>query len=536
MNNCWGRKDWIFIGVGWLTLLGGCFLQSRTTLMSGDELLALCVIHDPSISHLISALGDQVDGAPPLYYILARFWGMLFTSSELSLRLFSAAAFCVSFALLWLILRRRFHFWQSALALAFAIGSNSVIRYENANLRFYGLLFALITLAMFVAIELVTRERPGVPLVIANILTQAALVLCHPFGGIYGSVIMAAVAISDLVAARRVRITVVGSYLVGWLAVLFWWRQFLRQADVNNPHSWIAAPQLLDLRLSLNGGIDFYALILLFPLLWVVRANASKAKSTVTNEDVPVPLSLTKGHFHLLMSLALISVIPAVWIFSRLNPSHSFFLPRYFIGAAAGWAIILAQLATYVMEPIGSCQKRSTKLLLTTLIVVGLSPLLHGRKNISSYEAATGGLDEAFGHNDLPIVFSSSYDYVLRAHYANDSARYYFLLDWPAATAPGAQPVATVEYKILDALRRNYSKFDHIVYTETFLRDHQTFLVHDSRDRLWVDLRLTPDTYTIAVLKPTQRKSDTHSKDWRMLLVKRKTTIPSGAIHDVQPR
>ena len=242
-----------------------------------DELYSFDLIQDPSLPHMLAASGDQADGSPPLYYLLVRPWATVFGLSELSLRLFTSLAFCVAFVLIWKMLRRAYAFWPSALALALVIGTSHVIRFENCNVRFYGLLFALVALAAFLSARLGEQEHPGTRLLAANTLTQAALVLCHPLGGFYSAALFIAVVCGDWLILRRWRWSTALSYPAGWLALLLWVRQLMRQADLNRPHSWVPVPEFHDIASVLYGGSDFYPLFVLFVLLAAWRVLGFRA-------------------------------------------------------------------------------------------------------------------------------------------------------------------------------------------------------------------------------------------------------------------
>ena len=92
------------------------------------------------------------------------------------------------------------------------------------------------------------------------------------------------------------------------------------------------------------------------------------------------------------------------------------------------------------------------------------------------------------------------------------------------ASAPENSRHATVEYKILDALRRNYGALfhHHIVQADAFLRDHPVFLVHEVPHTSWVALRLDPDEYTITRLEPDHPLDYTRDGVWPMLLVQKR--------------
>ncbi len=524
------RADWLFLGVGWLALIVGCVVHGAHTPMWVDELYSYNLIQDASLTHMLASSGDQADGSPPLYYFLIRPWAALFSSRELSLRLFSSVAFCAAFTLIWKLLRRAFAFWPAAVSLALVVGTSHVIRFENSNVRFYGLLFALISLAVWLAVELGSREEPGAALLIANVAAQAALVLCHPLGGFYSAALLAAVCAGDWLTRRRWRLAVALSYPAGWLALLVWARQIVRQADLNRPHSWVPVPTLGDLPGVLYGGSDFYPLFLLFLVAaaWgLIGFNRpGKPAQTVPASPGPTPAPVSpfsqgQGR-QLLIALALIGLAPAFWIFSRVVPSNPLFLSRYLIGTSIGWAIVLAQLGTFVFRAFAVPINGWMRATLAVFVVLVLSPL------VTVPGPDTGGLvgdsDLAFGHADLPIVCLRSHDFLPREHYSPQAERYYFLLDWEAASAPGNSRHATVEYKILDALRRHYAGLfhHHIVDAEEFLRTHQSFLVHDVPGLSWVALRLSPEDYVITRLTPDRPLNYTRDGVWAMLLVEKK--------------
>ena len=513
-------KDWLFLGVCWLFLLAGCLVKNRAAPIWLDEIATLKLVADPSLSHCLSALADQVDAVPPLYYIVAHCWAAIFSSSVLSLRLFSALGICAGLGLVFATLRRRFSFWAAAPAVAFAFGSNDTIRFEIVNIRFYGLLLALIALAIFIAFRLSEQDRPSTSLLVANGFTQAALVLCHPFGGLYSAVVLFALAVSDWWLGRRLRWRIILSYFLGWATLLLWIRQLIFQSDINNPHGWIPLVRPMTLLATLNVGIEYYPLFLIFPIAWVLQSLWIRTRRVAAEPRESSTASFEMvDSFLLVFATGALGLIPVVWIGSLLNPNHSLFLTRYFLGTTAAWAFILSQLICYGIAPMGPL-RWPTKFVAILFIGLGLHPLLRGSKEFATFEEVRGEVDEAFGHKDLPVVFPASFDYLPREFYSPNASRYYFLLDWPASIAPTADRLASSEYKLLDALRRNYG-YDHIVQADQFLRQHDSFLVHDP-GRQWVKLRLTPDAYSIEELGTVQFRWG----EWKMLLVKRKTAQP----------
>ncbi len=529
-TNATNRADWLFLCAGWLMLLVGCAVHSHHTPMWVDELYSYDLIQDPSLAHMLAASGDQADGAPPLYYLLVRPWAAVFSLSALSLRLFSSVCFCIAFGVLWRTLRRAFAFWPAAISLAVIFGTSHVIRFENSNVRFYGLLLALISLATLLAVKLGEEEKPGPSLLVTNVLAQAALVLCHPLGGFYSAALLVAVCAGDGLILRRWRWRVALSYPVGWLALLLWARQLLRQADLNQPHSWVSVPEFHDIAGVLYGGSDFYPLFLLFAFLavWgllVSRRGAAAGPPVMAGAVEPTSAGLLfedgQGR-QLLVAGAFICLPLGFWVFSRVVPSNPLFLARYVIGVSVGWAIILAGLLTCLLRPIAGRSGRWTRAILIVFIALQFGPLV--TEPGPDVGALTGESDPAFGHEDLPIVCLRSHDFLPREHYSPQSDRYYFLLDWDVATDPDNSRHATVEYKLLDALRRNYGELfhHHIVQAEEFLRTHPAFLVHEVPHTSWVSLRLRPEEYTITRLQPDHPLNYARDGVWPLLLVERK--------------
>lgn len=49
-----------------------CVLMSRAKYYWGDEIFSWTVVTDPSLRHMVSALWQAADGAPPLFYVIGR--------------------------------------------------------------------------------------------------------------------------------------------------------------------------------------------------------------------------------------------------------------------------------------------------------------------------------------------------------------------------------------------------------------------------------------------------------------------------------
>jgi hypothetical protein len=349
-------------------------------------------------------------------------------------------------------------------------------------------------------------------------------VLSHPLGGFYGAAVMLAVAISDLFATpSRIRLRVLGSYGIGWLAIFLWWRQFFRQAAINQPHGWVPVPSLEGLLTQLLRQSMVYPLLLFLALCWLISMVSARVRTSS-----PFQLSPPQ-RVQFLIALGLISIAPLFWVISRLLPSNSIFLPRYLTGTTIGWTILLAHLVTYITEHNPLRSPMLLKAIALLSISVAFMPLcapwvakLAGKSPPDYLAFLAGTSDRAFGHVGLPIVCPDPQDFLARTHYAPDASRYYYLLNWDAATAPESLPDAAVIYHLLSAVKRHYAKFINIVGASEFLRQNPTFLVLDVPQRRWCFLNIKMGAYKIRPLMADPPIHYDHDGERALLLVERR--------------
>jgi hypothetical protein len=511
----------------WIVLIARCLVAGRGVMWL-DELFSYRIVHDPSVPHLLAALGDQADGAPPVYYLLAKIWSGLFTGSALSLRLFSTVGFCAGFTVLWITVRQAAAFFPTALAFATILGGNEIISFESLNARFYGLLFALACLALFLGIRLCRSVRPSPVLLMGNILTNALLVLCHPLGGFYSVAILAGVVVSDLLSKpAQIRPRLILSYFAGWAALLLWLRQFFRQADIDNPHGWLRMPvwsTLIDewREEAQPQDLLLFALILGGAFLFAARLRPTASPRARVQTGLP-------HRVYVVMALSLIALTPAFWIISRIFPHNSIFFGRYLLVPLIGWTVVYALIIDYGakrisfrMSPVSGALAGLFVLYATHLFWEPPVKQLFAQAPQDPRAYLTGISDGAFDHEALPIVCPRSEDFLPRVHDAPDAGRYYFLLDWQAATNRKAFPSAVMDYKILSAIKRHYPDAGNIMPASDFLRDHPVFLLQDVSQYRWPSLYLKPGMYTITRLEPSYPLSYGHEGEWPLLLVEKK--------------
>jgi hypothetical protein len=195
----------------------------------------------------------------------------------------------------------------------------------------------------------------------------------------------------------------------------------------------------------------------------------------------------------LLFAYSFLAVPIFVWFLSRtIKP---IFIDRYMIPTTLSWSILLAYFLSRIIFSGYSKKTQSLKssnllfkeitrktIILVTIVLILLNPL---KISIStSKEQLPGFNDSKYGYENLPIVTQFSHDFVTRFFYSPQRNRYFFILDWDAALDNASGLFPPQEYKHLDALKRNYSKYflNHIIQSKNFLKAHPMFLVLDYLD------------------------------------------------------
>ncbi len=213
---------------------------------------------------------------------------------------------------------------------------------------------------------------------------------------------------------------------------------------------------------------------------------------------------------------------------SRAFPDKSIFLARYLIGSAVGWAFIIAMLLAALCERMGMPKPIILNCIglvaawLAVKSITGSGALgLVGKIKPDVNAYMDGRTDQAFGHAALPIVCARGLRYLPRRHYSPESARYFFLLDKPATTAPGALLDECVTYNLFSALKQNSSDAGNLVEATEFLAKNPVFLVHDIPERNWCKLHLKAGQYTVTRLEPDRQLDYSHG-EWPMLLVEKR--------------
>ena len=230
-----------------VSLLTSCILWSAHKQAWMDEIFTWKEVSDRSLWHLYYAIQHGADGGQPLFYTTAWLWAKAFGTGVLTLRLYSSVAMCGALVVTWRTIRRFYGMWATAFGVLVFWGTSGVLLEQNVEARFYGLYMLAVAITVDLYTRLVERSGPTRALLVFAFLSQAALVLTHVLGLIYGGLILLALMLFDA-AKGRLRWKLYLVYAAGWLALLVWIPAIRSSMAAGKPHGWIAMPTITDLR------------------------------------------------------------------------------------------------------------------------------------------------------------------------------------------------------------------------------------------------------------------------------------------------
>ena len=243
---------------------------------------------------------------------------------------------------------------------------------------FDGLFILTVAIAVNVYARLIEQPAPKARLLVMSLLSQAALVLTHVLGIIYGGLILLALILSDA-SRRRVRPRVYLSYAAGWLALLVWVPAIRTSMAAGKPSSWIMMPSFK----TLVASYLFDAFDQWFGLL---QRHSQEATFQMIRHAaewiIPIPLTLilllglrrlvrtrqqagsADRSAFLLVGYFVFSTPVILFVVSHLiNPA---FVSRYLLPCGVGIAIILADFA----EARGAGSQASSRWLWGSVVVL----------------------------------------------------------------------------------------------------------------------------------------------------------------------
>ena len=465
-----------------------------------DELFTWKEVSDPSLWHLYYAIQHGADGGMPVFYTTAWLWAKAFGTGVLTLRLYSCVTMCGALLVTWRTLRRFYGMWATAFGVLAFWGTSGLLLNQNVEARFYGLFILTVAIAVNVYARLVEQPAPNLRLLVMSLLSQAALVLTHVLGIIYGGLILLALIVSDT-ARHRIRPQVYFSYAAGWLALAVWVPAIRASMAAGKPRIWIMMPAFKTLVASyLFEAFDqWFGLlqrhsheatfqmvrhaaewIILIPLTFILLLGLRRLVRTRQQAG-----SAARSAF-LLAGYFLFSTPVVLFVVSHLI--SPVFVSRYLLPCGVGVAIILADFA----DSLGAGSHASSRLIWGSIVLLlvicpvvttlALPPL-----DTRGQYLDVQRLDRVVPPNTA-VVAGWQEDFSKLMRFSNDPARYYFLLDWPAAVVGPRGFV--LDYHLMKAYRDNdyYSK--NIQENHELFCSHPDFLVLDVEEHSWFEITI----------------------------------------------
>ena len=491
----------LLLGSSLLSLIVSCILWSPHKQAWMDELFTWKEVSDPSLWHLYHAIQHGADGGMPLFYTTAWLWAKAFGTGVLTLRLYSCITMCGALLVTWLTIRRFYSMWATAFGVLAFWGTSGLLLNQNVEARFYGLFILTVAIAVNVYARLIEQPAPKLRLLIMSLLSQAALVLTHVLGIIYGGLILLALVLSDA-SRRRVRPRVYLSYAAGWLALLVWVPAIRTSMAAGKPRIWIMMPTFKTLVAS-------YLFEAFDPWFGLLQRHSQEATFQMIRHAaewiilIPLTLILLLGlrrlvrtrqqagsaarSAFLLVGYFLFSTPVVLFVVSHLiNPV---FVSRYLLPCGVGIAIILADFA----ETLGAGSQASSRLLWGSVVVLLVIcpvvttlalPPLDTRGEYLDVQR----LDRVVPPNTA-VVASWQEDFSKLMRFSHDRQdRYYFLLDWPSAVEGPRGFV--LDYHLMKAYRDNGYYSENIQESQSFFCSHPDFLVLNVEQHSWFDMTI----------------------------------------------
>jgi hypothetical protein len=487
------RWEHVLLILACASLVIACILVSNKKHFWNDEFFTYYFVSDPSFTSMLAAFHDRLNNTPLLYFALGWVWDKVFGSAELSLRLFSSLGICAALVLTWITLRRSYGSWPAILGPLAVFGTSSVILDQNAEARMYGLFLALCAGAYLLYDRSCRMERPANWVLWLNAAVHAGILHTHLFGGFFSGAVLISFLLTDRITGRfRPRVYL--SVLLSWLSIILYIPSFLIQAEAGDPRSWLPAPVLMDLLdvMNITSSPFFWRPILLLPAALLVLYIIGRWRVRPAGSLRSMKPKLPPDSSHLVFAAVFLVLPVFIWLFSIT--ARPIFLNRYMIPTALGWAILFASVFQRLLpgregDPLLTNKRKDSAwptIMFAALVMVPLAIFLvyplHWARRYPDASILKGSvvLDRP---DDLPVVISTSHEFMQFLHYSQDPERYYFILDWEAAVNEYSGTFSPQEFKHMEAWKRNYPHyFGNVVPSEQFLASYSRFLVLDLPD------------------------------------------------------
>lgn len=428
----------IFLAALALGILIGAAMESRKEYFGNDELITSILVSNPNFSEMWSAIRRGGELNPPLYFILEWVMARMFGTGEFALRAISGLSIALAGWVLYFTVRPLTGPRVAALATALVLGLSRDVFVFAREARYYGVLFLLVSLGIFLLMRFTTDRRVTRRDYLLIFLVHCAMVYLHLYGLIYSGVLFVAMAAMDLLRGR-LRWGLLGAVLAAWVSFCAWLPATLQQfksvsQGVYTPPNFLKLGFFVE-ELALQTPLALIVLFIsLLGCLALISSRPCRPTEEIARCSAPVGWAALG-----VVALTLMSVPVSTWLASHiLTPPP--YMHRYMFPCIAAWVLMLAlmMVAIFRLPALNSPFKFRVSPRLWDLVwigvlifCVGFQPL-RAKKNPA--RAATPFVDDDFGYQNLPMVFENSWYFVQRAHYGQ-GREYVLLIDRAAAEA-----------------------------------------------------------------------------------------------------
>ena len=461
--------------------------------MWSDELFGWMLVSDPSWAHMLRAWNLGADGGGIVFYSLCRIWLLIFGTHVLAFRFFSAAGVYLGFAATWFSLRRFYRPAISGIALSLVWFGSRVLLWHMFQTRFYGLLVGLTACALYISLRSAAdtdgRQPAKRGTLLAVLLLNFALVGTHPFGFVFGGLILLSAFVSDLLARRKRPLYYVTAVL-SWTVLLFSHTAIKNSGRVGKPWFWTTKPSFSDLRYFYRPDYLPWLMkiaVLLFTVVLVSmfwkRQRTVMMAALASRRDILIP------------GLMLMATPICFWLVSLHGTSY--FVDRYFCSFTIGVAIFGAELLTYFFAESFSPKAPVPLLLAIFSTLVAWHEVLFDcmvpYAQTSVYPPRrdwTGDLAAMLPRNE-PIVIQRADIFDLMVYYRSaPDLPMYSPLDWSLALSPESPKWLVSAMHEMENWKFAGYFADRIVYSDDFLRTHSKFVVVADEITPWFNARI----------------------------------------------
>jgi len=330
--------EWLILLIAAVALVVRCF-RDRARPLWCDEAYTAFAVSDPSFTHMLEGLRDEINAMPPLSLVLG--WGIarVIGASELALRLPSALFIWVGIVLLWLCLRRSLNRWVATWCAVCLPLASATVLYNATEARCYALYFAAYVAAVGLYLRCaeegaMARREPWLVT-----LAHGVLVAVHYVGGLLSALLVAVALVAGFFwpahLHRYRRYALQG--MLGWLTVIPSLPFYLAQRRLGGEFNWIPKPGPTHLYAEMASGIGAFPLFVMALLVWALVAEGRGAFDTGGRR--------TPARMWAIALLAVASQLfyVAAWIESRV--ASNIFLDRYLFPLSLVWMLAIAFVA-----------------------------------------------------------------------------------------------------------------------------------------------------------------------------------------------